>query len=484
MIVLNHLRFRYESSAEGTDQIRDVSLRVRPGEFVLLTGESGCGKTTLTRILNGLCPQFYPGEMTGAYLLDGRDTKGIPINEIGTIVGSVFQDPRSQFFTSNTTDEIVMGMENNALPREEMEERFWETVSQIGVESLLEKSLFPLSSGEKQRVAIASVCAMRPKVLVLDEPSANLDSDAIAHLGVLLARLKESGTTIILSEHRLHYVKDIFDRMILMEDGAIRKEYTTEQALALSSEQLHDLGLRLFEEPKISPGKRIPFNDRAFFQARQISLSFDGQRILDEVELCVEKGEILAITGSNGAGKSSLCRVLTGLYKQNVGQVFIGRSPAKSTRRTRSTFFVQQDSDYQLYAATTEDEFYVGSGSKDIAKDAVPSLLKEVGLNGLKDRHPLSLSGGQKQRLLLALAAASRKEIVVLDEPTSGLDGTNMRMTAELLVRLAAQGKCIILITHDLELISLTADSLLFLDKGKASYHRELVRVETKTVPE
>jgi energy-coupling factor transport system ATP-binding protein len=474
MIVLDHLCFRYEASTEGADQIKDVSLHIRPGEFVLLTGKSGCGKTTLTRVLNGLCPQFYPGELTGTYLLDGRNTKDIPINEIGTIVGSVFQDPRSQFFTSNTTDEIVMGMENNALPRGEMEERFWETVSQIGVDPLLEKSLFPLSSGEKQRVAIASVCAMRPKVLVLDEPSANLDSDAIAHLGVLLARLKESGTTIILSEHRLHYVKGIFDRMILMEDGVIRKEYTAEQALALTDEQLHDAGLRLFEEPKINPGKRIPFNDRAFFQARQISLSFDGQRILDEVELCVEKGEILAITGSNGAGKSSLCRVLTGLYKQNVGQVFIGGSPAKSIRRTRSTFFVQQDSDYQLYAATTEDEFYVGSGSKGIAKDAAFAMLNEVGLSGLKDRHPLSLSGGQKQRLLLALAAASGKEIVVLDEPTSGLDGTNMRMTAELLVRLAAQGKCIILITHDLELISLTADSLLFLDKGKVSYHRTL----------
>ena len=476
MIQLENVGFRYGASGEGAEQLKNISLHIRPGEFILLTGKSGCGKTTLTRILNGLCPQFFPGTMTGEYRLDGKDSKEIPINAIGILVGSVFQDPRSQFFTTNTLDEIVMGMENNALPRAEQEERLLQTVAQIGVEPLLGKSLFPLSSGEKQRVAIASVYTMQPKVLVLDEPSANLDGDTIAHLRVLLSRLKAAGTTIILSEHRLHYAGTLFDRMILMENGTIKRIFSAEEALDLREDQLTDRGLRLFTEPEIHPGKRVPYNEKAFFRATQISLSLNGEQILEEIGFSNEKGKILAITGANGAGKSTLCRVLTGLYQQNVGQIYIGGQPCKTNKRIQNTFFVQQDSDYQLYAATVEEEFFVGLGArKTLTKEHVYKLLEEVGLRKYAGRHPLSLSGGQKQRLLLALAVASGKDILVLDEPTSGLDGENMRLTAELLKRLAKQGKCIILITHDKELIWRTADSLLFLSKGKVAYHRALV---------
>lgn len=475
MIELENMSFRYESSAPGREQLKKLSLHIRPGEFILLTGKSGCGKTTLTRILNGLCPQFYPGTLTGEYHLDGRDSKNIPINALGTIVGSVFQDPRSQFFTSNTLDEIVMGMENNALPREEQNVRLLQTVAQIGVEPLLGKNLFPLSSGEKQRVAIASVYTMQPKVLVLDEPSANLDSDAIARLRALLGRLKTAGTTIVLSEHRLHYARELFDRMLLIDDGRLAGTYSRAQALALTDAQLTGMGLRLFTEPEICPGKRIPCSESAFLRAEQLAFSLGGEQILDGIGFSAGKGEILAITGSNGAGKSTLCRVLSGLYRQSVGQLFLNGQPCKSGKRIRSTFFVQQDSDYQLYAATVEEEFFIGPGSKRTLTQArVHALLDEVGLRPYAARHPLSLSGGQKQRLLLALAVASGKELLLLDEPTSGLDGANMRLTAALLKRLARQGKCIILITHDKELIRRTADSLLFLSKGKVCYHRAL----------
>lgn len=475
MIKLKNLNFSYGSSTK-TKQLKNISLNIRPGEFILLTGKSGCGKTTLTRVLNGLCPQFYPGELTGEYFLDGRSVKEIPINEIGTIVGSVFQDPRSQFFTSNTTDEIVMGMENNAFPREEMEDRFLQTISQIGVEPLLGKSIFPLSSGEKQKIAIASVYTMLPKVLVLDEPSANLDSDTITHLKALLTKLKKAGTTIILSEHRLHYAKDLFDKMVYMQKGEIIKEYPRDEAFALTDDELKDRGLRLFSEPEINVDKRILYNEEDFFCAKGLSIALSGQKVLDEVEFSTATGKIMAVLGGNGAGKTTLCRVLTGLHKQNVGQIFIDGRETKSNQRVWKTFFVQQDSDYQLYAPTVEDEFFIGNGKKKATKERIYEILAEVGLDGMEDRHPLSLSGGEKQRLLLALAVAYEKDILILDEPTSGLDGANMRLTAQFIKKLAEQGKCIILITHDRELINLVADSLLYLDKGRAVYHRSLLK--------
>ncbi len=474
MIRLNDLSFRYGAGSGGDGQLNSINLHVRPGEFIILTGSSGCGKTTLTRVLNGLCPQFYPGTLTGGYELYGRDAMKITISELGTMIGSVFQDPRSQFYATNTTDEIVLGMENNATPRKEMHERLDEVNALIGLETLLGKPIFPLSSGEKQRVAIASVCAMRPGVLVLDEPSANLDSAAIIRLGALLYRLKEAGTTIILSEHRLHYVKKIFDRMIRMEDGRIAQEYTRDEALALTERQMDGLGLRRFAEPRITPGRSMEYSKTAKLSAYDLSISFGGLKVLDEASFSLDSGHILAIVGGNGAGKSSLCRVLTGLYKQNIGQVLLSGQACKCKRRTRSMFFVQQDTDYQLYAATVEDEFYIGKHRGDISKSLIEDFLLDVGLQGVMERHPLSLSGGQKQRLLLALAVASGKELLLLDEPTSGLDGANMRMIADLLNRIAKQGKTIILITHDLELVNATADSILFMDKGKVVYHRAL----------
>ena len=224
MIELKNISFSYANSRENS-QLRRIDLAVKKGELVILAGKSGCGKTTLTRVLNGLCPQFYPGNLTGNYLLDGQDALKMPIHQLGTMVGSVFQDPRSQFFTTNTTDEIALGMENIPLERAVMQERVKAVCAQMNIDRLLDRRIFPLSSGEKQLIAIASICAMGSKVIVMDEPSANLDSDAMVRLGTLLYRLKAAGHTIILSEHRFHYVRDSFDRLVFMENGEISAIY-------------------------------------------------------------------------------------------------------------------------------------------------------------------------------------------------------------------------------------------------------------------
>ena len=476
MIELSGLTYSYPASASGAPQLADIDLRIEQGECVILTGGSGCGKTTLTRVLNGLAPQFFGGEATGRYLLDGRDALSVPIHELGTLAASVFQDPRSQFFATNTTDEVVLGMENVPLAREEMEARLVEQRTLLGIERLLDRRIFGLSSGEKQRIAIASAAVMRPKVLVLDEPSANLDAEGMAHLSTLLARLKARGATIVLSEHRFHYARDFFDRMVVLEDGRIVEDLGRSEALALEREGCAARGLRSFDDPRLETGAAIAENAQAALHAKALTCAGGTSLVLDEVSFSAEAGRVCAILGENGAGKSTICRAITGIMRGSSGSVAFAGEPLSRKKRIRRSFFVQQDADYQLYAASVADEFMVGRKASEERARQASAALAEVGLAGLEARHPLSLSGGQKQRLLLALAVASGREVLVFDEPTSGLDARNMALTAKLLRGLASQGSCVLLITHDRDLISAAADDLLYLAKGKTVYRKRVVR--------
>ena len=336
MIELKNISFSYANNCENSG-LRHIDLTVKKGELIILAGKSGCGKTTLTRVLNGLCPQFYPGTLTGSYSLDGQDALKMPIHQLGTMVGSVFQDPRSQFFTTNTTDEIALGMENIPLERAVMQERVKAVCTQMNIDRLLDRRIFPLSSGEKQLTAIASICAMEPKVIVMDEPSANLDSDAMTRLGTLLHRLKEAGHTIILSEHRFHYVRDSFDRLVFMENGAISAIYSHDEALKLSEKQLAAMGLRPFDTPAFQVGGAFQSKPEDTLQVSEISCMLDGRQILEEVSFSARSGKILAIAGPNGAGKSTLCRAITGLYRA-MGTVQIDGEYLKRKKRTNHSF--------------------------------------------------------------------------------------------------------------------------------------------------
>ena len=222
MIRIEDVSFRYSNSKD--DALEHITLHIHKGEFVVLLGSSGCGKTTITRLINRLVPEFFEGELEGKIYIDGQDTSDMDIQDLAGIVGSVFQDPRSQFFATDTTAEIAFSCENVGLPREELCCRIERAANDLQITRLLERSIFELSSGEKQSIAIASVYALSPKILVLDEPSANLDSATTQHLMKILDSLKKQGYTIVISEHRVHYLKDIADRAILIENGKIKKE--------------------------------------------------------------------------------------------------------------------------------------------------------------------------------------------------------------------------------------------------------------------
>ncbi len=471
MIELAGLSFTYNGAAQKS--LCGVDLSIAPGECVVVTGQSGCGKTTLTRVLNGLCPKFYGGKLDGAYLLDGKDSKTITLDEMGLALGSVFQDPRSQFFAKRVRDEIVLGMENHCVERALQHERLWEVSEPLGVTRLFGREMATLSSGEKQKVAIASVCALRPRGLVLDEPSANLDTASTAHLAEFLRRLKHAGHTIVVSEHRLHYLRDVFDRLLVMENGKIVKECSRAQALALPECRLVELGLRFFQTPPLHVAGRIRAYNGCPVQASGVSLRLADTQILNDVTLGCAAGHITAITGSNGAGKTSLCKIITGMQKKSTGAVCVNSVPVRRKRRIRSSFLVQQDVDYQLYTPTVREEILLGTPLR--AEDSrVKETVALLGLGELLGRHPNTLSGGQKQRVLLAAAAIRDVPLLVLDEPTSGLDGHHMRAVAEILKTLAAAGKAVLLITHDLEFINLVADSVVYMHEGRVKYHSEV----------
>ncbi|MBR0486060.1 MAG: ABC transporter ATP-binding protein [Oscillospiraceae bacterium] len=461
LIELHDISYKYAGASDKS--LKNVSFTMDKGECILLTGESGCGKTTLTRIINGLCPKFYGGTFSGSYLLDGKNAQELELDEIGKYIGNVFQDPRSQFFTSNVTDEIVLAMENQNYTRERMKCRLYEISTLLGIENLLEKDLLRLSSGEKQKVAVAAACVTKPKILVLDEPSANLDADSTRQLGELLYRLKMQGMTIIISEHRLEYLADLIDKMVLMKNGEIIAVYSGEEARHLSDDRLCEMGLRLFY-PHDYQNISTEIGAESFLQMKHIVCKCRKATILDRITLYAAKGKILAITGRNGTGKTTLCRIAAGLRKENSGDVIINGVHIRRQDRLKKCFFVGQDSDYQLYAPTVLDEILLNRKKTPETIRRAEQLLQQLDLSAFSERHPASLSGGQKQRVLLAVAVMWERPVLILDEPTSGLDGRHMREMASLLRKIADDGMCIILITHDAELIGNCADAVYKLE--------------------
>lgn len=466
MVELQDYSFTYDGKREI---LKNINLKIGQGEFIVITGYSGCGKTTLTRVLNGLCPHFYPGMVSGNYFIDGRDAKYMSISELSKYWGSVFQDPRSQFLSKRVFDELVLAMENACMDREEMKLRLNEVVAELGLEGLLAREMMELSSGEKQKVAIGSVFSTYPEGFVLDEPSANLDSLATKGLADFLKDIKAKGHSVVVSEHRLHYLKDLIDRLLVMKNGEIVSEFSADELKNLSPSDLAGMGLRSLILPDLKPGRVMAVKD-GFLSCNGLSLVREGQRILDGINLELERGRVHVIVGENGAGKSSICKIITGLYKQTEGSVSFCGKIIKRKERFKRTFFVGQDVDYQLYGYSIRNEFRIGN--KKIKDDAIIDCLKEIDLQKSLDTHPQILSGGEKQRLIIGVAHLSDREIIVLDEPTSGLDGYHMKLISGLIRNLAEQGKTVIVITHDVEFISLVADSILLINRGKIQYHR------------
>lgn len=501
-VELNQVCFTYQGSKEIG--LNEINLKIKQGEFILLTGRSGCGKTTLTRLINGLIPHFYPGELTGSVQINGKDVKHATTYELAELTGSVFQDPRSQFFTTNTTSEVAFGCENLGLPSDQIDQRVSEAFDAVQSGKLSNQSIFTLSSGEKQKIAIASIYAMRPDIYVLDEPSANLDIHATKTLGNLLHTLKDQGATIIVSEHRLYYLMELADRIIYMQDGELHDEWTPKQALELPERKLVKMGLRAFHldgltlsdsdaasQPELDQlahlepdGASLPDSDAASqpepstvssaqpvpsFAAKNISICLSGHRLLQDVHFAAAPQDcpgIIGITGPNGVGKTTLVKCLCGLLKRQSGTVQVNGRILSNRQRTREMYFVMQDTDYQLFTESVEDELLLGNQKVAHMDEKITEVLAMLGLSAYRDTHPMALSGGQKQRVTIASAAVNPAKVLLFDEPTSGLDGENMRSVSRILRTLNQNGKLIFIISHDFEFLLNTCGRILHLQKG------------------
>lgn len=388
-------------------------------------------------------------------------------------VGSVFQNPRSQFFCLDTTSEVAFGCENMGLSEDEIKQRIAKVTRELKMENLMGRNIFKLSGGEKQRVACASVSAIRPEIFVLDEPTSNMDLDAIEELKQTLLFWKKQGKTIVIAEHRLYWLKYICDRVIYMEEGHIVSDLPMKTFVTFSEDRIKAMGLRglslsqpEFPEKPEKSGKTITFKNYHF--------NYEKEEVLHMSDVTVPAESIIAVTGHNGAGKSTFLRCLCGLEKKFKGHTVLDDANLSGRQMLKNCYMVMQDVNHQLFCETVEEEIQLGMAEEKA--DKVSDLLRELDLAGFRERHPMSLSGGQKQRVAIASAVLAEKSVLIFDEPTSGLDYKHMRQTAELFQRLKERKKTMFIITHDPELIVMCCTHVLHIEHGEVQEFYPLTR--------
>lgn len=478
MIECQDVSFSYPASTLPDSErqvggaLKHISCTIEDGSFVLLCRTSGCGKTTMTRLFNGLIPHYHEGTYTGSVYLDGKDTRDLSLFDISLKVGSVFQNPRSQFFNVDTTSELAFGPENHGMPEDIVRDRVKRVAAQLKLEPLLDRSIFSLSGGEKQKIACGSAAAIDPDIYVLDEPSSNLDAYAIADFRQLLFTLKSQGKTIIISEHRLYYLSGLFDRVLYLKDGEIEGDYTAEKFCGLSARQRDDMGLRPLDLAGLSEVEGTPQRmNEAVWTIKNVSFAYKHEpETLHITETSFPFGSATAIIGHNGAGKSTFARCLCGLEKHFKGTVQDQSKNYSRKERLKLCYMVMQDVNHQLFTESVRDEVTLNIPEEQ--SEQAENILKQMGIAELAECHPLALSGGQKQRVAIASALCAGKKILIYDEPTSGLDYESMRCACTLIRDTSRQAELSLVITHDLEFIMACCTCVLHIDHGtvKAFY--------------
>ena len=464
MIELHNVNFQYTGSVD-TGGLTDINLTIPDGQVILFCAQSGCGKTTLTRLINGLIPNYYDGNLSGEVLLDGENISKLPLYETAKYVGSVFQNPRTQFFTVDSTSELAFGSENQGKAESEIIQKIQETADLFGITSLLGKNIFEMSGGEKQKIACSSVSVTDLPIVVLDEPSSNLDTAATQDLKRMIEVWKSQGKTIIIAEHRLYYLADIVDRVIFLKDGKIAATFSIPEIQNLSVTMLSEMGLRPFDLSQY-PVQYSKVTDNEVMSMSGFFFSYEkNQSALNIPTLDLPRHSVIALIGHNGAGKSTLARCLCGLEKHCKGIVTIAEKRYNRKQRLQLCYMVMQDVNHQLFTESVDEELRLSMAIPDEKK--IDDTLKQLDLECFSERHPMSLSGGQKQRVAIASALASDREVFVFDEPTSGLDLFHMNEVAQEFTALRLMGKTSVVITHDYELIASCCTHVLHLEHGE-----------------
>ena len=507
MIKIRDLTFYYGDASRPA--LQDVNLDIEDGEFVLVTGPSGCGKTSLCRCFNGLIPHFYGGEIAGGLEVQGLDVMRHTTRELATRVGMVFQDPENQLVSMDVQREVAFGLENLAFPRDVMAKRVEEALDTLGISGLRHRQVHELSGGEKQKVVISSVLALHPDVLVLDEPTSELDPKGAEDVLSIVRRLNdELGITVILVEHRLDRVVHLVDRMIVMDEGKIIADGNPRAVLSNGDitsigagvppivrivQRLRDNGVNVDNIPLTVKEGRAMLKD-IFMGARGSTLSQaesadngrpvieidklwhaypEGITALKNVSLRICEGEFVAVMGRNASGKTTLVKHINGLLQPTKGKVIVsGIDTRRATiaQLSRKVGFIFQNPNDHIFADTVEEEIAfilknLGFDSGEIAA-RIDEMLEMFALKEFRKRYPRSLSGGERQRVAMASVLVARPRVLILDEPTRGMD---YRLKSELMRFLNGyreKGNTVVLVTHDVETVAEHADRVVLLSEG------------------
>jgi len=461
-----------------------ISFTVGRGEFVLLSGPSGCGKSTLARSLNGLIPHTSSATMAGRVVVDGLETTAHSLPELAAHVGLVFQNPATQLFNATVEEEIAFAPRNLGLPAEEVAARVAFALDATGISPLRGRAIRTLSSGEQQRVAIASVLALRPQVLVLDEPTSNLDWRGVEQVMSTLARLHQQGLTILVIEHRLHAVVPLADRVLLMQGGRIVADGQPEDVFAIPTSpplvggteggrlrypwRFADLQSAICNLQAAPP----PAGAHPLVAIQGLEAGYGRRTVLQGLDLALYPGEFAALVGDNGAGKSTLARVLAGLLRPRRGKITWNEKLRRLPLGRRVGFLFQNPLD-QLVCDTVEEEVAfgprnLGARSETLAqRERVETTLAVADLTALRHRRSAALSVGEQQRTALAAALSTDPRLLILDEPTMGQDWAHLSHLMESLIQLNHNGQAILLITHDDKLVCRYARRIILLEEGR-----------------
>ncbi len=438
---------------QGKRILSDINLEIQDGEFVLICGESGCGKTTMTKLINGLIPHFVRDvSVDGTITVCGKNVAEMPMYEIAELVGSVFQNPRTQFFYTNSNAEMAFGLENRGVEPEYIRKRIKNTINELDIEKLEDRDVFSMSGGEKQLLAFASVYAMNPQIYVLDEPSANLDIAAMEKLSERMKVIKEKRHTVVVAEHRLAWIQKFADRIIYMKEGRIEQEFISDEFKALSDLKRKQMGLRSIVPEQIQIPEITGNSEDAVLQICNLSCKRKKQMIFQNISLFARAGDIIGITGKNGAGKSTFCNCLCGLLKPKGGEILYQGKKLSEKARTKLFGMVMQEVNHQLFSDSVKNECLLAN--EEASEQEIRELLEKFDLEEYAEYHPMILSGGQRQRLAICQAVMGEKKLLIFDEPTSGLDFRHMCQVEKLMKQLSEEKYIIIVVTHDYEFLN------------------------------
>lgn len=465
MIEFRNVSFQYnnvnENENENRSGVSEISFSIKKGETILFCGDSGCGKSTVGRLINGLIPNYYSGNMVGEIHINGVNSNDYNLDDISKTAGSVFQNPKTQFFTVDTTSELAFASENKGVPESKIISEIQKTAELFNIEYLLGKNIFSLSGGEKQKIACASVSVTDPGIIILDEPSSNLDKRSTKDLRNIIKLWKNQGKTIIIIEHRLYYLQGLLDHIFYMESGRIVECCENEEKFY----EKYKSKIRPFHLEEY-PIEVKPLNRTGDFSLVNMEFFYKkNELILDIKTLHFPSNNIIAVIGDNGAGKSTFARCLCGLERGDRSKIIYNDKVLKRRDRLRNCYMVMQDTNHQLFTESVEDELRLGADKTK--KNDIIEIEKDLNLLELREQHPMSLSGGQKQRVAIASALTSNREILVFDEPTSGLDLNHMIQVAFEMKKLIYKKKTVIIITHDYEFIATCCNYVIQMDKGK-----------------